>query len=73
MDKKNQIRIIGELCANLRSHLLSEASKIPAHWDGLELREWTCDVAKETLASPNVDRRGARWRDYENDRLILNI
>lgn len=38
MDKANKIRIINELCDNLKADMLTSVEALPKEWDGIELR-----------------------------------
>lgn len=38
-------RIIRELCASTKAHLLREAKGMPEHWDGIEIRQYAVDLA----------------------------
>ena len=42
--------------------LLAKASKIPPNWDGMEIRQWVMDCAKEAWVSKMVKTRMHRYQ-----------
>jgi len=71
MTKKDQRRIIRELCNNLKASMRVDSGRIPENWDGIELRQWLADRVQENVNYRRMD--GARLRDYKNDCLSLNL
>ncbi len=73
MTKRDQRRIIIELCHTLKKDLLAKLidGRVPVEWDGHELRAWFADRAKSDfqyhLMSPK------RRRAYNNDLLVRNL
>ncbi len=70
MTKADQKRIVREMCAGLKKTMLEACDKVPAYWDGHELRNLLADVARDKYVNPLT---GSRKRDYENTRLEINI
>ena len=71
MSKKDQRRIIRELCNNLKASMRADSGRIPENWDGIELRQWLAERADQDFNYRNLSR--ARKRSYNNDRLIHNL
>ena len=47
MTREQQIKCIEEGCDAFPRMLLAKASKIPPNWDGMEIRQWAMDCAKD--------------------------
>lgn len=71
MTKADQKRIIRELCSGMRGLMLENVHKVPANWDGRELRQWFADLTNNGINYAKMDRQ--RLRDYNDDRLERNI
>lgn len=70
MTRTEQRRFIRELVRNVERDLLKSVPRIPAHWDGHELRAYI----RERFAE--VDMRtlqGARKREYRSAVFTLNL
>lgn len=70
MTKKDQKRIVREMCDGLKKTMLEACDKVPDYWDGHELRNMLADLARERYCATLT---GARKRDYDNTRLEVNI
>ncbi len=73
MHREDQTRIVEEMCKGLRETMLAKLDKVPERWEGMELRALLADTARENFVIGRRDRRLGMWKDYENDRLVLNI
>jgi hypothetical protein len=69
MTKVQQKRFIRELIQNVQKDLLANSGKIPAEWDGHELRQLVAD--KFALSSFTLKKDKKRYRAYNN--AILTI
>ena len=56
MDKKDQRRIINELCDGVRDTMLDNLHKVPKEWDGQELRHWMKDIVDTGVAYLPMER-----------------
>jgi len=72
MTKKDQRRLANDLITALRETVNRRFKKIPEEWDGIELREWISDLAKENMVWGDSMSRG-RKMCYRNTRLVKNI
>ena len=77
MSKKEQIKIVRELCNNMRDCLIGQikTNAIPDNWDGHELRTLLADNFKQA-ASIGVIRREPRWKRakaYKNVIVVNNL
>lgn len=70
MEKSDQVRIVHECIENLQQYLLSRMDRVPPDWDGLELRQWVIDTAKDQL---HVEMSRSRLHDYRNAVLVNNL
>ena len=55
--------------------LLDDMDKVPADWEGFELRWWLADKAKEYFAVLPADSTEARTRrrNYANERTVRSL
>ena len=51
MTRDEQLKCIEEGCDAFKKTLLAKASKIPPNWDGMEIRQWVMDCAKDAWVS----------------------
>lgn len=74
MQKREQRRFVKELCARIENRILDhiKLGRIPAGWDGIELRELIADIAHEQRAGKDIMGR-TRRRDYRNIVIINNL
>ena len=70
MNKRDQRRIVNEMCKSQRKKLLELLPNVPENWDGLELRNWFADIAEEGY---RFDMGRKRTRDYRNARYTTNL
>jgi hypothetical protein len=73
LTRDEQKQLAQQLADELSRYLIVriENEKIPAHWDGNELRQLIADLAKDNASY--VFNRGAdrkRKKDYKNTRMI---
>ena len=71
MTKKDQRRIILEMCRSQRKAMLERLPRIPEQWDGHELRALFQDVATYGYGHSTMD--GKRRKDYRNTCYIANL
>lgn len=73
MTRRNQRRIIIELCNNLKKTMLTKLTDgdVPVGWDGHELRQWFADRAKSDFQYHLMSAK--RRRSYNNDLLVRNL
>lgn len=73
-NKREQRRFVKELCASIEKKILDniKLGRIPAEWNGIELRELVADVADRSRAGSDIIGR-ARLRDYRNIVIINNL
>lgn len=71
MAKKDQIRIIKELCAGMQRDAINLVASMPPEWDGHELRQYLADIAKNNVYGETM--KGKRLRDYNNTLLVNNL
>lgn len=72
MSKKEQRRILLEMLRNMREVMLSKASRVPAEWTGLELRELFADQAQNFRYGRFRDDK-KRFREYQRICLLRNL
>jgi len=72
MTKRDQRRLASDLITALRETVNRRLKKVPEEWDGIELREWISDLAKENMVWKDSMTRG-RKMCYRNTRLVKNI
>lgn len=59
--------------ASVAAELISKANRMPDEWDGHELRTLLSEkFAQETTPCMN-DKRGRRYRDYQNEVIVRNL
>jgi hypothetical protein len=51
MTREEQLQCIVDNCDAFKKTLLAKASKIPPNWDGMEIRQWVMDCAKDAWVS----------------------
>jgi hypothetical protein len=80
MTKKDQRRIVGEMIKNLRADMAERLPRVPAEWDGIELRELFADRAdtfrhRRTFINDEAGRRAwaRRFRAYSAECYNRNL
>jgi hypothetical protein len=63
-------KFIKDLCNNVRDSILKNVERMPADWDGQELRELIADVFGGERGRLMT---GKRKRDYRNEVLVNNL
>ena len=62
MTREEQLKCIADTCDSFKQAMLAKASKIPANWDGMEIRQWVMDSAKDAWVSKMTPARAQRYR-----------
>jgi hypothetical protein len=76
MNKTTKKKIIRGLVRAVRDDLLAKVERMPASWDGIELRECVADAFDRERHMSNPYRKkefARRLREYRNDRITLNL
>jgi hypothetical protein len=73
MTYEEQTKLIKELVSNVQNDILKESIHYPAKWDGIELRWRIVDVFSQVVFSEFGKRKGTRYNEYKNDRIIYNL
>ncbi|MFW5962570.1 MAG: hypothetical protein ACOCQR_03040 [bacterium] len=71
MDKIEKQKFVDDILDNVKEKISMKIGKMLNNWDGIELRQYISDIVREEVAymQMNKDRR----KEYENDRLVLNL
>lgn len=72
MKRIEQVKFINDLVNSIKRDLVADVPRIPAEWDGHELRQWIIDRFTERAALGSL-MRGARRREYQNDVITHNL
>jgi len=73
MNTREQIRFVKQLSKNIALSICDQikSGKIPASWDGHELRQLLADRHQESAdIGVGRNRRSGRYRDYHNHKII---
>jgi hypothetical protein len=70
MTRDEQLKCIADTCDAFKQAMLAKASKIPANWDGIEIRQWVMDSAKAAWVSRMTP---ARVRRYQVTRQLYGL
>ena len=62
MTREAQLKCIEENCEAFKKALLAKSSKIPPNWDGMEIRQWVMDGAKDAWVSKMDKTRMHRYQ-----------
>jgi hypothetical protein len=62
MTRDEQLKCIEEDCEASKKTLLAKASKLPPNWDGMEIRQWVMDCAKDAWVSKMDKTRMHRYQ-----------
>lgn len=62
MTREDQLKCIEDNCDAFKRALLAKASKMPPNWDGMEIRQWAMDCAKDAWVSKMDKTRMHRYR-----------
>lgn len=77
MTQIEQVNFVSGLCRAIRADVVAQIheGKIPEDWDGHELRRLLADRFEDAaqISRPMADKRGKRYRDYANAKLINNL
>lgn len=68
-----QATFVKDLAGSVVSEMLEQikAGKVPAEWNGIELRQWFADKFADTRIKGTMDKR--RMRDYRNVVITRNL
>jgi hypothetical protein len=69
-DKK---RFIRNLTGSITAELISKVRNMPEEWDGHELRALLADTFAFEVSSTMRDKRGRRYREYQNEVIVRNL
>ncbi|MDY6844511.1 MAG: hypothetical protein SVW57_10520 [Thermodesulfobacteriota bacterium] len=67
MDKKEQKQFIKELVKNVQEEIEAKIPNLPENWDGIELRWLVRDHFARVVFDGYEDKRGKRFRHYQNE------
>jgi len=67
MTADEKAKLIRALTIDLQRVMLERLPRAPKDWDGIEFRQWMCDLAVELYQHP---MKGARYKEYLNTRNI---
>lgn len=70
MKKDEQKQFIHDLISAVEGEMMDSLPRIPEHWEGIELRNWIADRFSRQVWR-NWSK--AEQKDYENDKLTLNL
>ena len=70
MTSEEQVKCIEDNVDALKKALLAKASKIPPNWDGMEIRQWVMDCAKDAWVSKMP---GSQMRRYQMAKQIYGL
>jgi hypothetical protein len=80
MTKRDQRRYVAEMVRALRGDMMKCLPRVPASWDGIELRELFADRAdlfrhRRTFINDEAGKRAwrRRFREYHNDCYNSNL
>lgn len=79
MTKHDQKQFLSDLIIRLLAGMVEDidAGKVPAEWDGIELRCWLFtrvqDKALSHVTSPCLDRRTKRGKAFLNTLIVNNL
>ena len=76
MTPLDQRKFVHQLIDNVEAEIIAKlkSGKIPAEWDGHELRQYVADNFAECVMWPiGTDNRSARRREYANTVLVNNL
>jgi hypothetical protein len=73
MTAREQKRFVRDLISNVQADLLANVERVPAVWDGIELRRWIADKFQESAYSHVLKSDRRRLREYKNDVLTRNL
>ena len=67
MTQAEQTEFIRQLTSSIADAMIEkcEAGKVPAHWDGKQLRTWIAETFAEQSWAQKMTRK--ERRDYDND------
>ena len=73
MNIRDKQRFIKNLTGSIAAELCSKARLMPEDWDGIELRELLAEKFTNEAAGYMKDKRGRRYRSYQNECIIRNL
>ena len=71
--QREQRDFIVELCDGIKSIILQKLTRIPAEWDGHELRELIADTFDRERSRSMCDKRSRRHKEYVSNKYANNL
>lgn len=71
MTRPEQVQFIEELIDGIKDGLIKDLHRVPAEWDGHELRQWICDRVERGANMGTL--KGRRRHEYNNTVLTANL
>lgn len=69
--REKKVEFITALMDYVRTGLLSSMDRVPAEWDGHELRKWLADAFASQVYKPAM--KGKRLKAYNNAVIVNNL
>jgi hypothetical protein len=73
MDTKQKKDFINSLITAVQNELIAKVDKMPADWDGIELRQLIADKFAECVIERTMPKRSARMKAYRNTVIVENL
>ena len=73
MNRADKERIIRGLIASVKKTVLENVARMPAEWDGFELRQYVADKFKESSPFSYDATLRTRAKNYRNEVLVRNL
>jgi len=75
MSKDEQQTLLEELSTSILNDMCYciRAGKVPADWNGVELRQWFAEKAKAATLASFPQEQPERWKSYSNTVLTCNL
>jgi len=70
MTQQEQLQCVADTCDAFKQVMHAKAPKIPGKWDGMEIRQWVMDCAKNAWVNKMPV---SRMRAYQHARTIHNL
>jgi len=75
LTKQQKLNFVRELLASMEESITAKLDRIPAEWDGIELRQYIAEIAADNADKCRNHLRGntKRGRAYRNALAIQNL
>lgn len=77
MTKAEKRKFIRDLCGSITKMVLNNVDRMPAEWDGIELRQYIADTFADRAGAMSfrstIDRDRKRLKEYRNTVLVNNL